>query len=133
MCQHTPRQEVALPPDRTAPAVARAWLRAVTCTSHGGRLMDDATLLVSELVTNAVRYGGPPVLLGVDCDGDALEVRVRDGSAELPVPRSPALDAESGRGFVLLELLSERWGVVPEGEDDGGGKEVWFQVRPPEA
>ena len=131
MCQHTPRQQVVLPLDMRAPSVARAWLRRVTCGLHGGQVLDDATLLVSELVTNAVRHGGSPLVLGVDCDGEGLDVRVRDGSPQLPVPRAAGPEAESGRGFVLLDLLSERWGVEPEGSGGGGGKEVWFHLRVP--
>ncbi len=128
MCHSTPRQELVLPMDASAPSVARRWLRAVGCGPHGGDLLDDAALLVSELVTNAVRHGGPPVVLAVDCDSCGLEVRVRDGSSTLPVPRPAAPDAEDGRGFLLLDILSERWGI--EAEVDGvGGKEVWFHLR----
>lgn len=129
MCEHTARQQVVLPLDATSPAAARSWLRLVTCGSHASRLLDDATLLVSELVTNAVRYGGPPVVLAVDCDGAGLAVRVRDGSAVRPVPRNPGPDEESGRGFVLLDVLTERWGIDSEVEP-GPGKEVWFYLRP---
>ncbi|HEU0104270.1 MAG TPA: ATP-binding protein [Mycobacteriales bacterium] len=128
MCEHTPRQEVVLPLDATAPAAARAWLRVVNCSTHSGALMDDATLLVSELVTNAVRYGGPPIVLAVDCDGVALDVRVRDGAADLPVPRPVTSDAEDGRGYVLLDMISDRWGVEPELQGMQG-KEVWFHLR----
>ena len=128
MCQHTPRQEAMLPLDATAPGAARAWLREVCCGSHSGHLLDDAALLVSELVTNAVRYGGPPIVLAVDCDGDGLDVCVRDGSSLLPVRRTPSPDAESGRGFVLLDVVSERWGVVPD-TDGSTGKQVWFHLQ----
>lgn len=125
MCACTPRQQLVLPQDGTAPAAAREWLRVSGCAVHAASLLDDATLLVSELVTNAVKHGGPPVVLAVDCDGTRLHVRVRDGSPELPVPREPELDAEDGRGFVLLDVMTERWGV--EREVDGtDGKEVWF-------
>jgi anti-sigma regulatory factor (Ser/Thr protein kinase) len=125
VCASTPRQELVLPLVETAPGAARAWLRVVTCREHGVALLSDATLLVSELVTNAVQHGGPPVVLAVDCDETALHVRVRDGSPVLPEPRDARADAENGRGYVLLEALSERWGVEPESEG-AGGKEVWF-------
>ena len=88
MCHSTPRQELILPRDASAPSVARNWLRAVGCGSHGGDLLDDAALLVSELVTNALLYGGPPIVLAVDCDGSGLDVRVRDGSSSWPVGKS---------------------------------------------
>jgi len=128
MCHSTPREELVLPKDASAPSVARNWLRAVGCGSHGGDLLDDAALLVSELVTNALLYGGPPIVLAVDCDGCGLEVRVRDGSSRWPVPRPAGPDAENGRGFLLLDILSERWGVEAE-VDGAGGKEVWFRLR----
>lgn len=128
MCEHTPRRELSLPLDETAPSMARSWLREVGCGTHGVRLLDDATLLISELVTNALRYGGPPIVVAVDCDGAGLDVRVRDGSPELPVPRAAAPDAESGRGYLLLDLLSQRWGVEREPEQ-AGGKQVWFRLQ----
>ncbi len=130
MCHHTPRQELLLPREDTAAAAARTWLALVGCAPHGAHLLDDAKLLVSELVTNAVRHGGPPIVLAVDCDGHGLDVRVRDGSPVLPEPRVAGADAEDGRGFLLLTELSNRWGV--EAEVDGtDGKEVWFQLRRP--
>lgn len=125
MCGVTPRQQLVLPVDPSAAAAARTWLRVVHCAAHGESLLEDARLLVSELVSNAVRYGGPPIVLAVDCDETRLSVRVRDGNPALPVPARPDVGAESGRGFVLLDLLTERWGV--EAAVDGeGGKEVWF-------
>lgn len=45
--------------------------------------LDDALLLITKLVTNAVLHGGPTIVLSVDCDGGGLQVRVRDG----PPPR----------------------------------------------
>lgn len=125
MCDATARQTVVLPLDESSPMAARAWLKVVSCGTHVSHLLDDATLLVSELVTNAVKHGGPPVVLAVDCDGKHLEVRVRDGSSDLPVPRTAAPTEESGRGYLLLDELSHRWGVEQE-VDGADGKEVWF-------
>ena len=82
-------------------------------------------LLVSELVTNSVLHGGPPVVVAVDCDGEALQVRVRDGSPTLPEPRDAGQDAEGGRGLELVANLSAAWGVDPE----DGGKHVWFVLQ----
>ncbi len=130
MCERTVRQELLLPLGETSPAAARAWLQVAGCSAHVADLLEDATLLVSELVTNAVCHGGPPIVLAVDCDGRRLHVRVRDGSRAQPVPRSPAQDAENGRGFVLLDALSARWGVEQEVEGHAG-KEVWFLLGHP--
>ncbi len=86
MCQTTPRAEVELPVSREAPALAREFLRGSTCAEHHSEVVDDAVLLVSELVTNSVLHGGPPVVVAVDCDEATLQVRVRDGSPHAAGP-----------------------------------------------
>ncbi len=125
MCERTPRTERELPLSRSAPALARAFLREATCVAHAGEVLDDAVLLVSEVVTNAVLHGGSPIVVTVECDGRALQVRVRDGSPVLPTPRETgSTDDENGRGLRLIDLISAEWGVDPAPE----GKNVWFRV-----
>ncbi len=125
MCQTTPRAEVELPVSREAPALARDFLRGSTCVEHHSEVVDDAVLLVSELVTNSVLHGGPPVVVAVDCDEATLQVRVRDGSPTLPAPRDAATGDENGRGLALVAEMSADWGVDTE-ED---GKHVWFVIH----
>ena len=125
MCQSTPRAEVELPVSREAPALAREFLRGSTCAEHHSEVVDDAVLLVSELVTNSVLHGGPPVVVAVDCDEATLQVRVRDGSPMLPAPRDAASGDENGRGLALVAEMSADWGVDTE-ED---GKHVWFVIH----
>ena len=125
MCQTTPRAEVELPVSREAPALAREFLRGSTCVEHHSEVVDDAVLLVSELVTNSVLHGGPPVVVAVDCDEATLQVRVRDGSSALPAPRDAASADENGRGLALVAEMSADWGVDTE-ED---GKHVWFVIH----
>ncbi len=125
MCQTTPRQERELPVSREAPAMAREFLRKATCAEHHSQVLDDAVLMVSELVTNSVLHGGPPVVVAVDCTEDSLQVRVRDGSSELPALREAAQTDEGGRGLALVAEMSADWGVDPV-ED---GKNVWFVLR----
>jgi anti-sigma regulatory factor (Ser/Thr protein kinase) len=125
MCQTTPRAEVELPVSREAPALARDFLRGSTCVEHHSEVVDDAVLLVSELVTNSVLHGGPPVVVAVDCDEATLQVRVRDGSPMLPAPRDAASGDENGRGLALVAEMSADWGVDTE-ED---GKHVWFVIH----
>jgi len=87
---------------------------------------DVVALLISELVTNAIRYGRPPVCLRATLHGTAVTVSVDDGSVLAPVPvDDTAWDASGGRGLHLVESLSDRWGVSL----NGVGKRVWFQVR----
>lgn len=125
MCTTTPRAECELPVSYEAPALARSFLRSSTCVEHHSSVVEDAVLLVSELVTNSVLHGGPPVVVAVDCDGEALQVRVRDGSPTLPERRDAGQDAEGGRGLELVANLSAAWGVDPE----DGGKHVWFVLQ----
>lgn len=124
-CTMSPRQ-IVLPADATAPRAARAFLADACCGRHEARVVDEAQLLVSELVTNAVRYGAPPIELEVRCAGDdQLEIRVRDSQPTAPLPKNPGPDAEGGRGLLLVDLVSEAWGH----EDDHDGKAVWFTLR----
>jgi anti-sigma regulatory factor (Ser/Thr protein kinase) len=125
MCSSTARAEREFPLHESSPAQARRFLRQVSCAEHTGHVVEDAVLLVSELVTNSVRYGGPPVVVAVDCTETALEVRVRDGSSLLPQPRDAERSAERGRGLTLVEMLSADWGVEPADE----GKQVWFLLH----
>ncbi|HVM26626.1 MAG TPA: ATP-binding protein [Mycobacteriales bacterium] len=129
MCDATARAEQLLPMELTAAAAARRFAQQSGCTAHALELLDDALLLISELVTNSVRHGGPPIVLAIECDGEGLHVRVRDGAPNPPVPRTSGPDAEGGRGLTLVELLSDTWGVEPVADEHGPGKEVWFELR----
>ena len=129
MCEATARAELLLPLESTSPAAARRFAERSGCREHGLDTLDDALLLISELVTNSVLHGGPPIVLAVDCDGSGLHVRVRDGSPTPPTPRAAEDGAESGRGMSLVDLLSTTWGVDPVPEEEGSGKEVWFELQ----
>ena len=126
MCRQTPRAELALEMTLTSPAVARRFLATHGCSAHQAAVLEDAQLLVSETVTNAVIHAAPPLLLAVDCDGTMMEVRVRDGTPLPPAGRAARPDDENGRGLVLMDVLAEHWGVEPVPPDS---KEVWFRLR----
>lgn len=81
-------------------------------------------LLVSELVTNAVRHGGPPIELELSCD-DAHALQVRDAGPGEPSPATADLDGEHGRGLAITSILSDAWGVEPTPP----GKTVWFRLH----
>jgi anti-sigma regulatory factor (Ser/Thr protein kinase) len=128
MCTVTPPAEIRLPTTTRAPATARKFLRAAACTEHNARVLDEAELLVSELATNAVLHGAPPVTVRVECDGSlGMCVSVSDTGPEHPLEREAAAEEESGRGVRLVDVISDRWGTD---EHAGNGKAVWFRLRP---
>lgn len=126
MCEVTAAASTTLPSDASAPRLARRFLRGARCPEHHSSVLDDAELLVSELVTNAVVHGAPPVTLAVECDTTSgMRVRVTDGSSRQPLPRSARPADVDGRGMALVDLLSAAWGAEPTER----GKEVWFLLR----
>ncbi|MFE7994797.1 ATP-binding protein, partial [Streptomyces shenzhenensis] len=84
-------------------------------------------LVVSELVTNAIRYGEPPIQLRLIRDR-ALICEVSDGSSTSPhLRRAHAFD-EGGRGLLLVAQLTQRWGS----RQTDGGKTIWAEQPLPE-
>ncbi len=81
----------------------------------------DVVLAVSELVTNAILYGKPPMNLRLRPAGGELVLDVRDGSATLPRRRRATADDEHGRGVHLVSLIADRWGA----RTTDSGKSVW--------
>jgi anti-sigma regulatory factor (Ser/Thr protein kinase) len=93
------------------------------------RPRETAELLVSELVTNAVRHGGGfDVTVSVELSpgGDRLHVGVTDSGHGDPVIGSPQVRDEHGRGLQLVGLLADRWGV--RRSRGSQGKTVWFEL-----
>ena len=82
---------------------------------------DDAVLVMSELVTNALRHGLGDVVARASIEDDTLQLAVTDSGAELPVKLEPDLDRVGGVGLQIVDRLSSRWGVAPF----PGGKTVW--------
>ncbi|KUL34344.1 hypothetical protein ADL22_30245 [Streptomyces sp. NRRL F-4489] len=104
------------------------------------RLADTAVLIVSELVTNALRHGaaapagpaGPPAAgrfchawLALTRQDRGVLCAVSDGGTRAPVLRPAGELAESGRGLQLVNRLSDSWGWTPP---DHSGKTVWATV-----
>ncbi len=87
--------------------------------------LDDAALVLSELVGNAVRHAqGDSIQVRLHRDRDVLHIAVQDGSTEMPAPREASFEDENGRGMLIIEALSHRWGCDPV----AGGKVVWADV-----
>ncbi|MEV0850420.1 SpoIIE family protein phosphatase [Streptomyces sp. NPDC049954] len=107
---------------------AREELRALLHDWTREDQVDTAVLLTSELLGNVLVHTDQSAALAVRVLGDrgrrSLRIEVTDRGDELPHQRAPGELASSGRGLVLLDLLSQAWGVRPEPE----GKTVWFEL-----
>jgi anti-sigma regulatory factor (Ser/Thr protein kinase) len=90
------------------------------------QVVADLRLVVSELVTNAVRHGtGDEVELRLTVDGAVVRGEVIDaGEGFVPPPSLlPASDVPGGRGLVIVDRVTNGWGVLE------GSTHVWFEVR----
>src|SRR5690606_15792850 len=103
----------------------RAFLTGALDAWGCGEKADDARLLVSELLTNAVQHAQGPVTLHVCRTAGVVTVEVGDGSSCRPEPRRADEDEECGRGLSLGRVLAGSWGVRPTDE----GKTTWFTLR----
>jgi anti-sigma regulatory factor (Ser/Thr protein kinase) len=84
---------------------------------------DDATLVVSELVTNAIVHAGGAVRITVTRDGDNVRIDVHDNGSGFPHLRT-ADTSPGGRGLHIVDQLSKQWGSQPTAT----GKLVWAVV-----
>jgi serine/threonine-protein kinase RsbW len=131
------RQRTALLGSLTIPgrpeevSAARAFIARTMAATGKGRTVDSdaATLMTSELVTNAIQHtesgadGGTVTIVVVDVpDGLLVEV-IDDGSAGMPVVRSELL-ATDGHGLYLVQQLTAQWGYLR----DPAGTTVWFHL-----
>uniref|UniRef100_UPI000ABD0FB1 ATP-binding protein n=1 Tax=Streptomyces scabiei TaxID=1930 RepID=UPI000ABD0FB1 len=85
-------------------------------------------LIVSELVTNAVRYGDAPIQLRL-IRADTLICEVSDGSGTAPHLRRARVFDEGGRGLLLVAQVAERWGS----RQTSVGKTIWAEQPLPDA
>jgi anti-sigma regulatory factor (Ser/Thr protein kinase) len=120
---------------------ARLHTKQILWEWHLKALTDTAELIVSELVTNAVRAsagltgsrrsgrwvpGVPAVRLWLFSDRRRVLIQVWDGNDKLPAPQHAEPDAETGRGLLLVESLTAEWGSYPP--ERSSGKVVWATV-----
>ena len=128
---------VELAADLAAVPAARLRLRADLSEWRLGIPIEEAELVATEIVANAVtatqailwRTSRPPVRLWVRGDTGLLFVLAWDAVPQAPQPGSPGIWDEAGRGLLLIDAFS-RWGYYhPPG--DGAGKVVWAQVPKP--
>ncbi|MEU8781453.1 ATP-binding SpoIIE family protein phosphatase [Streptomyces sp. NPDC048637] len=92
-----------------------------------GSMLDATELMVSEVVTNAVRYASRPIALRL-LRTEVLRCEVGDDSPQLPRMRRAQAGDEGGRGLFLVDQLAQRWGATMLST----GKVVWFEQQMPE-
>ena len=115
-----------LPADASAAPRARAFVAQQLSDKGLGALADDARLVVSELVGNAVLHARSAVGVRVlVVDGSRVRLEVADSSPVAPTFALMDTLARSGRGLVLVDAVSSRWGVD---NDPSGGKTVWAEL-----
>ncbi|WP_436786580.1 ATP-binding protein [Yinghuangia sp. YIM S10712] len=122
-----------LPCETVSVPQARALLSAAFARwALSEEVAESARLIVSELVTNAVRAGnhtdrGVRVAFTLDAARGVLRIEVSDAGGGEPHVRSPESDETCGRGLLLVDALAQEWGV----QQDDRGKTVWAELKAP--
>lgn len=107
------RVDVRLRPDASSLAFARAAVRDVCDDRCAPDRIVDAELVVTELVSNAIRHGLPPIRLSLELETSevpVLDMAVSDAGAQTPIVRPRSLEP-GGRGLRIVAALSREWGA----------------------
>ena len=124
-----PRESFAVRTGRDAPAAVRNALRD-RAAHLPGELRDDLMLLLTEVVTNAVRHSGAadgaPIQIDMKQRADHVRIEVTDPGAgfDRPAQIVPDLETTGGLGLVLVDRLSRAWGT----RQTAAGSHVWFEL-----
>jgi anti-anti-sigma regulatory factor len=119
------RQRLSATP--AAPALARQVLVEACRAWKLPGLLDDAEVVLTELISNAVRHAGGDLQLKVALGERFLHLSLRDGSPVAPTRVTPDPDIGGGRGLILVDALAASWGSTPTPD----GKVVWATLRLP--
>jgi len=112
-------------PVATVAGQIRRRLRTLlTAWGVTAEIVDDALLVVEELVANVLDHARTRFELIVRLSGSVLHLGVHDGSPGTPLVRPFDPHADRGRGLQLVSTLAARWGC----DMDGGGKTVWAEL-----
>lgn len=119
-----PSAEHRFPPEPSSVADARRFIRSLLTDWDADGVEFAASQALTELATNAVLHAKTAFTVTVEWHREVLRLCVEDESVKLPVQRSYARDAATGRGLTLVATLCRAWGV------DGRprGKAVWCEI-----
>lgn len=123
-------RETTLAAEPGSAARARDFVRLHLVAHQLADLVEDVRLVVSELATNAVVHAGTPFAVTLSSVDECIRLVLSDGSPSIPIRSTPDVMDMNGRGLMLVELLSQAWGVTI---DHDGVKSVWahFPHRQP--
>lgn len=115
--------------DDATPKRARGWatdrlVGVLPAQLDACETLDDAALVVSELVTNALQAGSSAVTVGLAVDGPRLRISVTDDAPGLPRVVHAGPHDQRGRGLPIVAELCRVWGVTPLPR----GKQVWAEL-----
>jgi anti-sigma regulatory factor (Ser/Thr protein kinase) len=106
---------------------ARAFLiRLLDGWGITDEVIDDAALLTSELLSNAVEHGSGEIELRIEVSDGLLHVGVRDEADGVPEVNQADSGSDGGRGMWIVQSVAHDWGSAPSDEDTG--KTVWFEL-----
>lgn len=123
------RAAADIPATQRGPATARHVVRGLLEGWHLGELAPDASLVVSELVSNAVEHAPSTHSFELEllCDADRLRITLADGSSIKPVIAALDNERPRGRGMRIVDELAADWGA----EEFRDGKRVWVDLSVP--
>lgn len=114
--------ETVLAAEPMSAALARDFVSVHLVAHQLLHLVEDVRLVASELATNAVAHAQTPFAVTLSSANGAVRLAVRDESPSAPVRSAPDVMDMSGRGLMIVESLSQRWGTSTDGH---GFKSVW--------
>ncbi len=123
-CVGRTEQQRSFPAEGSALSATRHFVASTLESWNLHHHVEDASMVVSELATNAVIHAHSAFTVSLSFDGGTLRVSVRDSSQVVPVVQSPIPTTVSGRGLILVTSIATRWGT--ELVDDG--KLIWADI-----
>ena len=114
--------ETVLPAEPVSASKARDFICEHLVAHRLLYLVENVRLVASELTTNAMLHARTPFIVTLSLEDGRVCLTIRDGSTSVPIKTMPDLMDMNGRGLMLVELLSDEWGVRTERD---GSKSVW--------
>ncbi len=120
------QREAQFDADVKSVPLAREFVREALDDWGATHLNDEASLIVTELATNAVLHAGSPYEVRLRRTEGVVRIEVADGDPGTPEPQPFSATAESGRGIVLVSAISASWGIDTQ---PGRGKVTWAELN----